>query len=561
MNLKDKAIMTVNAIAIVACVLMGIIGYLRAKTIHAEALEAKVTTDAQAMAEILNSRFAGEWHLVNGELFKGEHHFTNVDDFAAELSKICNAEITIFNGDTPVDTTFKDSSGKRAFNTKASPFVVENVLKQGKLYSGQSSFAGEEYFVAYQPLKDASGNALGMVFVGINSDATAPVAVKFFLITAVLIAIVMVACFFLSKNLIADLLDKLYEILRATKTLSEGNLSIRDLTTKTNDEFDDLAQNINQLKFKFKNVLTRVLEYATRVENSSRDLNDGTQQTHESINTVVQSMTVLVQGTAEQDKTIKNLEEKINVMFDKMDGLSETALQMQEIAGDNATNAADGKQRVDAAIDMMKTIEQQVSSSAKVVDDLGKRSDEIGQIVETISGIAGQTNLLALNAAIEAARAGEQGRGFAVVAEEVRKLAEQSAEAATSIAKLIASIQADTAFAVESINKGNQGVAEGTRAVVESGTAFADIEEKSKTLAENVQKSLEDIAAVYMSNGEITEAIEHVREIANKSNENATSLSSVTKEQTANMKEVAKNGKKLSDLAQEMNEEVAKFKM
>ena len=132
MNLKDKAIMTVNTIAIVACVLMGIIGYLRAKNIYAEALEAKVTTDAQAMAEILNSRFSGDWHSINGELFKGEHRLTSVDDFAAELSKICNAEITIFNGDTPVDTTFKDLSGKRAFNTKASPFIVETVLKQGK---------------------------------------------------------------------------------------------------------------------------------------------------------------------------------------------------------------------------------------------------------------------------------------------------------------------------------------------------------------------------------------------------------------------------------------------
>ena len=561
MNLKDKAIMTVNAIAIVACVLMGIIGYLRAKTIHAEALEAKVTTDAQAMAEILNSRFAGEWHLVNGELFKGEHRFTNVDDFAAELGKICNAEITIFNGDTPVDTTFKDSSGKRAFNTKASPFIVENVLRQGKLYSGQSLFAGEEYFIACQPLKDESGNVLGMVFVGVSSQATAPVAVTFFLTTLLFIAIVMVACFFLSKNLISDLLDRLYDIIRATKTLSEGNLSIKDLPANTSDEFGDLAQSINLLKFKFKNLLMRVFEYSDRVANSSRELNDGTLQTHESINAVVQSMSVLSQGTAEQEKTIKNLEEKINVMFEKMDGLSETALQMQEIAGDNATHAADGKQRVDAAINMMKVTKEQVSSSAKVVDDLGKRSDEIGQIVETISGIAGQTNLLALNAAIEAARAGEQGRGFAVVAEEVRKLAEQSAEAATSIANLIASIQADTASAVESIDKGNQGVAEGTRSVIETGTAFADIEAQSKVLAENVQKSLEDIAAVYMSNGEITEAIEHVLEIANKSNENATSLSSVTKEQTANMKEVAKTGKKLSDLAEEMHEEVAKFKM
>lgn len=561
MNLKDKAIMTVNIIAIVACVLMGIIGYLRAKAVHSETLQAKVTTDAQTIAEILNSRFEGDWHLRGGELFKGEHRLTNVDDLAAELSKLCSAEVTIFNGDTPLDTTFKEASGKRAFNTKASPFVMENVLKQGKLYSGESVFAGEEYFVAYQPLKDKSGSTLGMVFVGVSAEATAPVAMKFFLTTAVIIALVMIVCFFLSKNLIGDTLDKMYTIINATKILAEGNFSTRDLPCNTSDELSVLATNLNKLKLNFIQLLNRISQYSERVAASSRELNDGTQLTHESINTVVQSMTVLVQGTNEQERTIKNLENKITTLFEKMDGLSETALQMQEIAGNNATHAANGKERVDAAIDTMKETKQQVSSSAKLVDGLGKRSGEIGQIVETISGIAEQTNLLALNAAIEAARAGEAGKGFAVVADEVRKLAEQSAEAATSIAKLIASIQADTAVAVESIDKGNQGVAEGTQSVIETGTAFADIEAQSKVLAENVQRSLEDIAAVYMSNGEITEAIEHVREIANKSNENAASLSSVTKEQTANMKDVAHTSKKLLDLAQEMNEEVGQFKM
>lgn len=124
----------------------------------------------------------------------------------------------------------------------------------------------------------------------------------------------------------------------------------------------------------------------------------------------------------------------------------------------------------------MKNITEQVSVSAQVVGNLGKRSDEIGQIVETISGIAAQTNLLALNAAIEAARAGEQGRGFAVVADEVRKLAEQSAEAAANISKLIITIQQDTNSAVESIENGNRGVKDGMESVMATGEAFRIIE-------------------------------------------------------------------------------------
>ena len=132
-------------------------------------------------------------------------------------------------------------------------------------------------------------------------------------------------------------------------------------------------------------------------------------------------------------------------------GIQQVAVNANAVSGmaDKTTNAASqGDKAVDAAINQMKNIERSVSSSAQVVAKLGERSKEIGQIVDAISGIAGQTNLLALNAAIEAARAGEQGRGFAVVAEEVRKLAEQSQEAAKQIANLISEIQTETDSAV-----------------------------------------------------------------------------------------------------------------
>ncbi|MBO4779512.1 MAG: hypothetical protein J5497_02625, partial [Selenomonadaceae bacterium] len=310
-----------------------------------------------------------------------------------------------------------------------------------------------------------------------------------------------------------------------------------------------------------KHLLKKIAECSERISAAGDKLIDGTQRANESISVVAESMRVLTEGNTEQEETIQALENKFQEMTDKMDGLSQTALQMEQIATDSVTNANDGKTKVDVAIEMMKNIEKQVGSSSKVIGELGKRSDEIGEIVATISGIAGQTNLLALNAAIESARAGEHGRGFAVVSEEVRKLAEQSAEAATTIAQLIASIQSDTNSAVEAIEQGTQSVAEGTRSVAETGEAFVGIEEQSSKLTANVEKTLGDVGEVFVSNQEIFSAITKVREIADKSRENAESVNAATQEQSATMRTVAGASKVLSELADEMRSEVARFKL
>ena len=560
MSLRNKAVLAVTAIVVVACVLMGTIGYLRVEDAFAKALEMKAESDVQSLSEILNDHYKGNWNLRDGKLYKGDILMEDANEIVDSLSKVCNGKVTIFNGDVRVSTTVKDTSGKRSVGTKASPLVTKDVL-QGKNFLGKANVMGEEHYAAYRPLRDENNKTIGMLFVGVSAHEMDSVTNDFIFSTIIGVLVVVIVSIFLAKNFIGDMVGKLDSVVAAMKQVAQGNLRTPDLNVVTDDEVGALANSLNNMKFKLKHLLTRIQEYSERVAASSRELNEGTQQSHDSINTVVQSMAVLTRGTTEQEQTIQVLIEKINGMFEKMDSLSITTLQMQEIANDSSVNATDGKKRVTAAIDMMKSIEEQVNSSAKVVGELGKRSDAIGQIVETISGIAGQTNLLALNAAIEAARAGEQGRGFAVVAEEVRKLAEQSAEAATTIANLIATIQADTVSAVESIDKGNNGVKEGTQAVIETGATFEGIEEQSNKLNNNVEKSLADIAAIWQSNGEITSAVERVRQIAEKSTENATSVSSATQEQTTSMQEVAHASQILSNLAQEMHEEVGQFKL
>ncbi len=163
--------------------------------------------------------------------------------------------------------------------------------------------------------------------------------------------------------------------------------------------------------------------------------------------------------------------------------------EMSATSGDIANNcqlAAEGSQQassaavsgskvVDETISVMNSITERVTNSAKAVESLGARSDQIGAIVGTIEDIADQTNLLALNAAIEAARAGEQGRGFAVVADEVRALAERTTRATREISEMIKAIQQETRDAVVAMEEGVREVARGSGKAAESGQALESI--------------------------------------------------------------------------------------
>jgi methyl-accepting chemotaxis protein len=240
------------------------------------------------------------------------------------------------------------------------------------------------------------------------------------------------------------------------------------------------------------------------------------------------------------------------------------AVNSVEVAtmAERAANAAlEGGEAIDQVVGKMADIEKTVNHSAVVVAELGVRSREIGQIVATISGIAGQTNLLALNAAIEAARAGEQGRGFAVVAEEVRKLAEQSQEAAKQIADLVGTIQSDTDKAVAAMNDGTREVKNGSEVVNTAGETFRNIVELVQQVSAQIKESTAAIEKLADGSLQIVEGVSHVDQISRNTSLEAQTVSSATEEQCATLEEVATSSATLAGLAEQLQEAVHQFKI
>ena len=195
------------------------------------------------------------------------------------------------------------------------------------------------------------------------------------------------------------------------------------------------------------------------------------------------------------------------------------------------------------------------------IKKLGNLSQEIGNIIGVITGIADQTNLLALNAAIEAARAGEHGQGFAVVADEVRKLAEQSKESADQIAGLINQMQEDTTEAVNVMEVGTKEVAAGKVIVDETGKRF----EKILLSIEQVTAQIQEVSAISeemsASAEEVNASIEEMANIAQYSASNTQNVASASEEQLASMEEITASATTLSKMAEDLQAIVKKFKL
>ncbi len=377
------------------------------------------------------------------------------------------------------------------------------------------------------------------------------------IIAAALSAVLGIVIGFFAARSIARPVNQLATV---AQKVAGGDLT-EQVVVDRKDEIGQLATAFNTMVVQLKSLIKQITASAEHVAASSEELTASSEQSAQAANQIATSTTGMANGATEQLAAANETSAVVEQMSAGIQQVAANTNHVSEQSAQAADKAKEGGKAVERAVSQMVQLEGTVNTSANVVTKLGERSKEIGQIVDTISGIAGQTNLLALNAAIEAARAGEQGRGFAVVAEEVRKLAEQSQEAAKKIAELIGEIQGDTDKAVAAMNDGTREVKTGTEVVNAAGVAFREIVELVSQVSDQVREISAAIQQMASGSQQIVGAVKKIDTLSKASAGEAQSVSAATEEQLASMEEIATSSQALAKLAQDLQSAVARFRI
>ncbi|WP_203248339.1 methyl-accepting chemotaxis protein [Sporosarcina beigongshangi] len=330
---------------------------------------------------------------------------------------------------------------------------------------------------------------------------------------------------------------------------------------RSKDEIGVLMTSFNSMVSRLRELMMRVNNTSEQVAASSEQLTASAEESTKASEEVAQTIQGVAHGAERQVEETKESKRIVEEMTESIHLIASNTQEISANAIETSQKALEGNEAIQSTIKQMGSINMTVSQLSSVVEGLGERSREIGNIIEEITNIATQTNLLALNAAIESARAGEHGKGFAVVADEVRKLAEQSAGSAQTIAQMIALIQEETQVAVQSMQQATNEVTGGIEVVNKAGESFAQI----RTSVDDVASQLKSVSAtaqqISVGVDRVLQSEETLAGIAEDAASSTQNVAASTEEQLASMEEIAASAESLSHLAVDLQEQIEFFKV
>lgn len=374
----------------------------------------------------------------------------------------------------------------------------------------------------------------------------------------IVIALAVVLLIILGGTIMKGISSPISNAVSFANRLSEGNLS----EIPSNQSKNEMGVLLKALGSAVNNIRAMVMDVekaSEQVASSSQQLSASAEETTSAAEQVASTTQDLSGAALNQLESVGQATATTEQLMTGIREISNSIQNVSKLASGSSQATADGNELVSKAKEHMDKIKDETDSSAEVINTLGEKSQEVVQIVGMITGIAEQTNLLALNAAIEAARAGEQGKGFAVVADEVRKLAEESSNSASEIARIINEIKDQSGKAIESMQTNTESVNQGTDIINKVKGSFDQINTHATETVNNIYDISSAIEQINKGGEAVKIAIDQIKETAENMSLSTQETASFTEEQNASMEEISNSAEHLANLAQELQNSVNKF--
>ncbi|MBC2721375.1 methyl-accepting chemotaxis protein [Desulfosporosinus sp.] len=357
------------------------------------------------------------------------------------------------------------------------------------------------------------------------------------------------------KNKLATSLQETFKV---TKAIAKGNLTVL-AKAPSDDELGNLSYEVNKVSLGMKSIIMDLASFSERAQNMSQTQASHAHVSAENQETLAATLEEFSAGATDQIQGMKASQKQVDEIQSASQSILSSTQEVLSLATSAKTTSQEGTRAINEAIREMGIIYQVTEQANQSILNLAEQAQKIGDIISVITGISEQTNLLALNAAIEAARAGEHGRGFAVVAEEVRKLADGSANSSRQIMELITGVQTMVDATVSNISQGMGEVNRGKDVIEKAGQAITSLDEVINATSSKVEANLQNADSLLIQSQLLAETQRQATTIAVQFAEGATQAATTVEQQMVSTQEIATISSELAKTSAHLHKVIRRF--